>query len=82
MEAQHRPMLANIPLRVAYGAQAANITFMSCLSTFRFESIDELEDVQLAHCARFQRQPERIRSTTLFHWWAKQIHKHRGLRRN
>jgi transposase len=47
-----------------------------------FDSIDELEDAQLAHCAALQRQPERIRSTTLFHWWPKQLHKHRGPRRN
>lgn len=47
-----------------------------------FESIDELEDAQLAHCAALQRQPERIRSTTLFHWWPKQLHKRRGPRRN
>jgi transposase len=47
-----------------------------------FENIDELEDAQLAHCASLQRQPERIRSTTLFHWWPKRLHKHRGPRRN
>lgn len=47
-----------------------------------FDSIDELEDVQLAHCAGLQRQPQRIRSTTLFHWWPKQLHKRRGPRRN
>ena len=47
-----------------------------------FDSIEELEDVQLAHCAALQRQPERNRSTTLFHWWPKQIHKRRGPRRN
>jgi transposase len=47
-----------------------------------FASIDELEDAQLAHCAVLQRQPERIRSTTSFQWWPKQIHKRRGPRRN
>jgi hypothetical protein len=34
-----------------------------------FASTKELEEAQLAHCAALQRQPERIRSTTLFHWW-------------
>lgn len=47
-----------------------------------FASIEELEDAQLAHCAVLQRRPERIRSTTCFHWWPKQIHKRRGPRRN
>jgi len=47
-----------------------------------FASLEDLEDAQLAHCAALQRQPDRIRSTTLFHWWPKQIHKHRGPRRN
>jgi transposase len=47
-----------------------------------FASIEELENAQLAHCAALQQQPARIRSTTRFHWWPKQIHKHRGPRRN
>ena len=47
-----------------------------------FASIEELEDTQLAHCASLQRQPERIRSTTLFHWWPKHLHKRRGPRQN
>jgi len=47
-----------------------------------FTSIEELEDAQFAHCAALQRQHKRIRSTTLFHWWPKQIHKRRGPRRN
>jgi transposase len=47
-----------------------------------FASIEELEDAQLAHCAALQRTPDRIRSTTQFHWWPKQIHKRRGPRRN
>jgi transposase len=34
-----------------------------------FASIEELEEAQLAHCAALQRQPERIRSITLFRWW-------------
>jgi transposase len=46
-----------------------------------FASIEELEDAQLAHCAALQQQPDRIRSTTCFHWWPKQIHKRLGPRR-
>jgi transposase len=47
-----------------------------------FASIEEREDAQLAHCAALQAQPARIRSTTRFHWWPKQIHKRLGPRRN
>lgn len=46
-----------------------------------FTSIDELEDAQFARCAQLQRQPERIRSTTLFHWWPKRIKQRQGPRR-
>jgi hypothetical protein len=47
-----------------------------------FASLEELEDAQLAHCVALQAQPDRIRSTTRFHWWPQQIHKRRGPRRN
>jgi transposase len=47
-----------------------------------FDSIEDLEEAQLAHCAALQRQPERIRSTTLFHWWPKRLSKRQGPRRN
>jgi transposase len=47
-----------------------------------FASIEELEEAQLAHCAGLQRQPEHIRSSTLFHWWPKQLYKRRGPRQN
>jgi transposase len=47
-----------------------------------FTSIEELEDAQFTWCATLQRQRERIRSSTLFHWWPKQLHKRRGPRRN
>jgi hypothetical protein len=47
-----------------------------------FATIEELEDVQLAHCATLQVQRDRIRSTTRFSWWPKQIHKRRGPGRN
>jgi transposase len=52
----------------------------ACLVNRYFASLDELEDAQLAHCAALQAQPARIRSTTAFHWWPKQIHKRRGPR--
>jgi transposase len=47
-----------------------------------FTSIEELEEAQLAHCAALQRQPERIRSTTLFHWWPHRLRKRQGPRRS
>jgi hypothetical protein len=43
-----------------------------------FTSIEELEEAQLARCAGLQRQPERIRSTTLFHWWPQRLEKTTG----
>jgi hypothetical protein len=46
-----------------------------------FAIIDELEDVQFARCAALQHQPELIRSTTLFLWWPKRVHKRRGPKR-
>jgi transposase len=54
----------------------------TALITHHFASIEELEDTQLAHCANLQAQSERIRSTTLVHWWPKQIHKRQGPRQN
>jgi transposase len=47
-----------------------------------FATIEDLEDAQFARCAALQQRPDVIRSTTRFHWWPKQIHKHRGPRRN
>jgi transposase len=47
----------------------------------RFADIEGREDAQVAGCAALQRQPDRIRSTTCFHWWPKQIHKPLGPRR-
>lgn len=52
----------------------------TCLINRHFGSIEELEDVQFARCAVLQHQPERIRSTTLFHWWPKRIKKRQGPR--
>jgi hypothetical protein len=45
------------------------------------ESSEDLEEAQLAHCAALQRQPERIRSTTLFHWGPHRLRKRQGPRR-
>jgi transposase len=39
----------------------------TCLLNRSFATIDDLEDVQFAHCAALQQQPNMIRSTTLFH---------------
>jgi transposase len=54
----------------------------AALVNHHFASIEDLEDAPFAHCVTLQQQPARIRSTTRFHWWPKQIHKHRGPRRN
>ena len=54
----------------------------ACLVNRHVATIEALEDAHLAHCAALQRQPDRIRSTTLFRWWPKQLHKRRGPRRN
>jgi hypothetical protein len=53
----------------------------AALVTQHFASIEALEDAPFARCAALQRQHKRIRSTTLFHGWPKQIHKRRGPRR-
>jgi len=53
----------------------------SVLVNRHFATIEELEDVQLARCAALQRQTDRIRSNTRFHWWPKCVHKRRGPRR-
>ena len=47
-----------------------------------FDSSEELEEAQLSHCAALQRQPERIRSTTLFPWWPHRLNKRQGPRRS
>lgn len=41
----------------------------ACLIYRHFAAIEELDEVQFAHCDALQQQPERIRSATLFHWW-------------
>lgn len=46
-----------------------------------FADIDAVEEAQLARCLALQGQPARIRSTTWFHWWPKQIKRRRGPRR-
>lgn len=46
-----------------------------------FQTIDELEEVQLARCAVLQGQRERLRSATLFPWWPRRIKKRQGPRR-
>jgi transposase len=53
----------------------------AALANRHFDTIEDLEDAQFTHCAVLQRQRDRIRSTTRFHWWPKQIHKHREPRR-
>jgi transposase len=45
-----------------------------------FQTIEELEEAQPAYYAAFQRQPERIRSTTLFHCWPHRLKRRQGPR--
>jgi transposase len=52
----------------------------SVLVNRHFATIEELEGVQFARCAELQRHPDRIRSTTLSHWWPKHIRKQQGPR--
>ena len=52
------------------------------LTNRHFASIDDLEDTQAERRAVLQARPDRIRSTTQFRWWPKQIHKRRGPKRN
>src|SRR5262249_28622955 len=47
-----------------------------------FASLEELEDAQLAYCALLQGQPERVRSTTRFHWWPQRLRKRQGPRQS
>ena len=46
-----------------------------------FATIDELEDVQAERCVHLQRQPDLVRSATLFHWWPRRIKKRQGPRK-
>ena len=52
------------------------------LAKRHFASIEELEDVQAERCVALQARPELIRSTTLFSWWPKRIHRRQGPRRS
>jgi len=52
------------------------------LANRHFATIDELEDAQAERCVALQARRDLIRSTTLFHWWPKQIKKRQGPRRN
>lgn len=40
----------------------------TALANRHFDTIDDLEDAQAAHCAAWERQPDRLRAATLFHW--------------
>jgi transposase len=35
----------------------------------RFETLDELQEVQAERCVALQNDPDGLRHTTLFHWW-------------
>jgi transposase len=51
------------------------------LANRHFATIDELEDAHAARCVALQARYDLVRSTTLFHWWPKPIHKRHGPRR-
>lgn len=53
----------------------------TALANRHFATIETLEDAQAEHCVALQAHPDLSRSTTLFHWWPKRIHKRRGPRR-
>lgn len=52
----------------------------TCLVNRHFATLDELEEVQFARCAALQHRPDRIRSTTRFHWWPQRVAKRQGPR--
>jgi transposase len=54
----------------------------TALHNRHFASIEELEEAQAARCIALQAQPERIRSTTCFHWWPQRFRKRQGPRLN
>jgi hypothetical protein len=45
-----------------------------------FADLEDLEEAQLARCAVLQRQPQAIRSATLFPWWPRRLKKRQGPR--
>ena len=54
----------------------------TALHNRHFATIDDLEEAQATRCVALQRLPDRIRSTTLFHWWPHRIKKRQGPRLN
>jgi transposase len=54
----------------------------TALANKHFATIEDREDAQAARCVALHARPDLIRSTTLFHWWPKRIHKRQGPRRN
>ena len=39
------------------------------LANRRFETLDELQEVQAQRCVALQDNPAQTRAHTLFHWW-------------
>ena len=52
------------------------------LANHHFATIDDLEEAQAARGVALQARPDRIRSTTRFHWWPQRIRKRQGPRLN
>jgi hypothetical protein len=61
-------------------AQAESLT-NAPLVNHHFASIAALGEAQAQRCVALQTQPALIRSTTLFHWWPKRLHKRHVSRR-
>jgi transposase len=76
--AEHLWPLTNAPLTNAplTNAPLTNAPLTNApLINRHFDSIEQLEEAQLACCATLQRQAERIRSTACFHWWPRRLKK-------
>jgi transposase len=50
----------------------------TALTNRHFASIEELEDAQAVRCVALQGQAARVRSTTCFTWWPRQVHRRQG----
>ncbi len=50
----------------------------TALANRHFASIEELEEAQSARCISLQARAERVRSTTRFQWWPRQVHHRHG----
>ncbi|HEV2458837.1 MAG TPA: IS630 family transposase, partial [Ktedonobacterales bacterium] len=47
----------------------------TALANQHFKTLDDLEEAQAARCVALPARPDRIRSTTCFHWWPRRLRK-------